>query len=107
MATDRTIQLAEKLLGKPLAEGALNSEDGTIAELILMELAPQLNTGEWSSEMLMGAFELLAFQSEQNQQQQNSDSFDDDAELFSRVLSQHQSNATKPLSSSKEQYVRK
>lgn len=105
MASDRTIQLAEKLLGKPLASGAKDSSDATIAELILMETTPQLNTGEWSEEKLMGAFELLAHQNES--QGINSDSFDDDAELFAKVLTQHQNNATKRLSSNKEDYARK
>lgn len=103
MATDRTIKIAEQLLGKPLSEGASNSEDGTIAELILMELMPQLNTGEWSSDKLMGALELLAYQIEQNQQYNN----DSDEEIFARIQQQMIANSSKPLSSNKEQYAAK
>lgn len=105
MASERIIKICEKLLGKPLPPSASTSDDSTLAELILMEFSPRLNTGDWSGEKLLGAFELLAHQQE-IEQQQNADSSEvEDFQLLAKVKSDCADNWKKPLSSNRKNYV--
>ena len=104
MASDQLLRKAESLLGKALPASASSADDGTVAEFVLTEIVPNLDTQGWSADRLMGAVDMLVYQRETQQTTADSSEIED-SQLLARIKAEYQENWRKPLSSSRSQYV--